>query len=97
MVDDLPDHPNIWTDGSREPIHHLDVEIAGAGDFSHSPAFVFDSDRWGHGQDLDGRFEGSSHTFSGFSVLCNQYKELNIGELSWLYKLTLESILASTI
>ena len=46
MVDDLPDHPNIWTDGSREPILHLDVEIAGAGAFSHSPAIIFDSNRW---------------------------------------------------
>ena len=31
MVDDVPVAPNIWTDGSREPIPHLDVEIAGAG------------------------------------------------------------------
>ena len=43
MVDDVPDDPNIWTDGSREPIPHLDVEIAGAGAFIHSPAIIFDS------------------------------------------------------
>ena len=30
--------PNIWTDGSREPIPHLDVDIAGAGAFVHSPS-----------------------------------------------------------
>ena len=36
MVDDVPDDPNIWTDGSREPIPHLDFEIAGAGAFVHS-------------------------------------------------------------
>ena len=34
MVADLPDHPIIWTDGSGEPITHLDVEIAGAAAFS---------------------------------------------------------------
>ena len=36
MVDDVPVAPNIWTDGSREPIPHLDVEVAGAGAFIHS-------------------------------------------------------------
>ena len=45
---------NIWTDGSREPIFHLNVEVAGAGAFVHSPAIIFDSGQWGHAQDLDG-------------------------------------------
>ena len=30
MIEDVPGHPNIWSDGSREPIPHLDVEVAGA-------------------------------------------------------------------
>ena len=59
MVDDVPVAPNFWTDGSREPIPHLDVEIAGAG------AIIFDSNHWGHAQDLDDPHEGSSHIFSG--------------------------------
>ena len=41
VVDDVPVHPNIWADGSREPIPHLDVEVAGAGAFVHSPAIIF--------------------------------------------------------
>ena len=65
MIDDVPDSPNIWTDGGREPIPHLDVEIAGAGAFIHSFAIVFDSHYWGHAQDLDGPHEGCSHIFSG--------------------------------
>ena len=65
MVDDVPVAPNIWTDGSREPIPHLDVEIAGAGAFVHSPSIIFDSHYWGHAQDLDDPHEGSSHIFSG--------------------------------
>ena len=65
MADDVPDDPNIWTDGSREPIPHLDIEIAGAGAFIHSPAIVFDSHHWGHVQDLDDPHEGSSHIISG--------------------------------
>ena len=64
VVDDVPVAPNIWTDGSREPIPHLDVEIAGAGAFVHSPAIIFDSHHWGHAQDLDDPHEGSSHIFS---------------------------------
>ena len=64
VVDNVPDHPNIWTDGSREPILHLDVEVADAEAFVRSPAVVFDFNHWGHAQDLDGRFEGSSHIFS---------------------------------
>ena len=51
--------------GSREPIPHLDVEIAGAGAFIHSPAIVFDSSYWGHAQDLDDPHDCSSHIFSG--------------------------------
>ena len=65
VVGDMPNHPNIWTDGSREPIPHLDVEVAGAGAFVHSPAVIFYGNQWGHAQDLHGRFEGSSHIFSG--------------------------------
>ena len=65
MVDDVPDGPNIWTDGSRESIPHLHFEIAGAGAFVHSPAIIFDSSYWGHAQDLDAPHEGSSHIFSG--------------------------------
>ena len=52
MVDDVPVAPNIWTDGSREPIPHLDVEIAGAGAFVHSPAIIFDSHHWSHAKIL---------------------------------------------
>ena len=40
MVDDVPVHPNIWTDGSWEPTPHFDVEVAGAGAFVHSPAII---------------------------------------------------------
>ena len=65
MVDDVPVAPNFWTDGSREPIPHLDVEVAGAGAFVHSPAIIFDSNHWGYAQDLDDPHEGSSHIFSG--------------------------------
>ena len=59
MLDDVPDNPDIWTDGSRELIPHLDIEIAGAGAFVHSLAIVFDRNYRGHAQDLDDPHEGS--------------------------------------
>ena len=42
MVEDVPNpplslHPNIWSDGSRERIPHLHVEVAGAGFFHSRP------------------------------------------------------------
>ena len=46
MVDDVPVHLNIWTECGGEPIPHLDVEVAGAGAFVHSPAIIFDSNQW---------------------------------------------------
>ena len=65
VVDDVPVAPDIWTGGCREPVPHLDVEVAGAGASVHSPAIIFDSNHWGHAQDLDDPHEGSSHIFSG--------------------------------
>ena len=65
LIEAVLDHPNIWSDGSMEPIPHLDVDAAGAGVFTHVPAEIFDNNRWGHGQDLDGQFDGCSHIFAG--------------------------------
>ena len=52
MVDDVPVAPIIWTDGSREPIPHLDVEVAGAGALVPSPAINFGSNHWSYAQGL---------------------------------------------
>ena len=67
--------------GSREPIPHLDVEVAGAGAFVDSPAIIFDCNHWGCAQDLDGQQEGSSHIFSGSLALYSRFRELSIGVL----------------
>ena len=89
--------PIFGTDGSREAIPHLDVEIAGAGAFVHSPAIIFDSHHWGHAQDLDDPHEGSSHIFSVFLAQFNLSKELNIGCYSCFTKLILVFTLALII
>ena len=46
MAEAVPHQPNIWSDGSREPIPHLDIDVAAAGFFSRFPAFVYDDLRW---------------------------------------------------
>ena len=43
MADTVPDQPNICSDGSTDPIPHLDVEVAGVGVFAHVPANIFDN------------------------------------------------------
>ena len=97
MVDDVTVAPNIWTDGSREPIPHLDVEVGRAGAFVHSPAIIFDSNHWGHAQDLDDPHEDSSHIFRVSLAQYSLFRELSIGELFLLCKPILVFILVLTI
>ena len=68
MIEDVPDHPNIWSDSSMEPIPHLDVEVAGAGGaglLMSVLAFLMNYDGE-HVQDLDGRLMAAS-IFSSIS------------------------------
>ena len=69
MADSVLDQPNIWSDDSREPILHLDIEVVGARAFAHLPSYIFDSNQWRHARDLDGRFGRSCHIFVGVNGL----------------------------
>ena len=53
LADGVPDHPNIWTDGSRDEDLDAMVGVAGAGAFVNDVPWVFDGRAWGHAQDLD--------------------------------------------
>ena len=44
----LPDHPNVWTDGSFVLDRVTGVSAAGAGFFAHQPASCWDHRCWGH-------------------------------------------------
>ena len=44
----LPDHPNVWTDGSLVLDRVTGVSSAGAGFFAHQPASCWDHRCWGH-------------------------------------------------
>ena len=44
----LPDHPNVWTDGSLVLDQVTGVSSAGAGFFAHLPASCWDHRCWSH-------------------------------------------------
>ena len=64
MAEAVPTHPNVWSDGSRDAVQHVDVEVAGCRVFTHAPASIFDKRNWGHAQDLDVEHEGRSGIFA---------------------------------
>ena len=44
----MPDHPNIWTDGSREDFSSIGCfEVAGAGTYLPAAEAAFDNSVWG--------------------------------------------------
>lgn len=53
MTTDVPEVPNIWTDGSRDQDLDALIGVGGAGAFAHSVPWVFNGRAWGHPQDLD--------------------------------------------
>ena len=44
----VPDHPNVWTDGSLVLDRVTGVSSSGAGFFAHQPGDIWDNRRWGH-------------------------------------------------
>ena len=53
LADNVPVHPNIWTDGSRDEDLDAMVGVAGAGAYVKNVPWVFDDRAWGQAQDLD--------------------------------------------
>ena len=79
MVVDVLNHPSIWTDGSGELIPHLDVKVAGAGAFVHSPALsltIIDGDML---RILMADLRVAPTFSLRLSVRCSLFKELSIG------------------
>ena len=63
LTDNVPNHPNIWTDGSRDEDLDAMEGAAGSGAFVKDVPWVFDGRAWGHAQDLD-TGEDASRIFS---------------------------------
>ena len=53
LAEDVPPHPNVWTDCSRDEDLDAMVGVAGAGAFVTTVRWVSDDRAWGHAQDLD--------------------------------------------
>ena len=52
IADDPPQHPKIWTDGSRDTVPGTKIEVAGAGALVQQAEVVFDHHHQGHLQDI---------------------------------------------
>ena len=50
---------------SRTSGRMVAIEVARADAFAQLPSYIFDSNRWEHAQDLDGRSDGSCHIHVG--------------------------------
>ena len=60
VASSLPDHPNVWPDGSLVLDHVTGVSASGAGFFSYSPEDCLRGNRWGHIDRV--RLEGLVHS-----------------------------------
>ena len=93
LTDNVPNHPNIWTDGSRDEDLDAMVGVAGSGAFVKDVPWVFDGRAWVHAQDLD-IGEDASRIFLWFLDHFKRSSVLNTGVLFLLCRLSCRSILA---
>ena len=80
LTDNVPNHPNIWTDGSRDEDFDALLGVAGSGAFVKDVPWVFDGRAWGHAQDLDVD-EDASRIFLLFLGHYRRSSGLNTGVL----------------
>ena len=72
----MPDHPNVWTDGSLVLDRVTGVSSSGAGFFAHQSENCWSGRRWGHVDRV--RPEGEVQSCSGFllrsfaSAVCSE-------------------------
>ena len=77
----VPDHPNVWSDGSLVLDKVTGVSSSGAGFFAHQSVNLLDDRRWGH-VDLVRPEGGVQHSCRGFCSVPGLFslsKELKCG------------------
>ena len=84
----LPDHPNVWTDGSLVLDKVTGVSSAGAGFFAHLPASCWDHRCWGHVDSVGP--VGNVHCCRGFLSVPGPSQSVQRAEL-WGVTLALQS------
>ena len=64
VASSLPDHPNVWTDGSLVLDQVTGVSASGGGFFSFSPGDCWRGSQWGHVDDIS--LDGVRRSCKGF-------------------------------
>ena len=79
---EIPDHPNIWTDGSREDFSSIGgFEVAGAGVYLPASEIAFDNAVWGTVEEYGNAQLERCRAFLPIPGSCNRYNVLSSGVL----------------
>ena len=84
----VPDHPNVWSDGSLVLDKVTRVSSSGAGFFVHQSVNLWDDCRWGHVDRV--RSHGVFPFCSGFSSVLGPLQSVQRAEM-WCVILALQS------
>ena len=84
----VPDHPNVWTDGSLVLDKVAGISSSGAGLFAHQAALLWDVRTWGQVDRL--RSVGDFPTCRGFCSVPGPYQSVQRAEM-WGVILPLQS------
>ena len=77
---EMPDHPNVWTDGSKENFSSLGgFEVAGAGVYLPASELAFENLVWGTVEEYGDARLGRCRAF--LPGLCRRFSVLNFGVL----------------
>ena len=86
---EIPEHPNIWTDGSREDFSSIGgFEVAGAGVYLPASEIAFDNSVWGTVEEYGNARLERCRAFLPVLGSCKLFSVLNFGVLLLLYRLT---------
>ena len=87
---EIPEHPNIWTDGSRKDFSSIGgFEVAGAGVYLPASEIAFDNSVWGTVEEHTAMLSLSVAVLFFLSLgFCRLFSVLNFGVLLLLYRLT---------
>ena len=84
----VPDHPNVWSDGSLVLDQVTGVSFSGAGFFAHQSVNLWDDRRWGHVDHV--RPEGDVQSCRGFCSVPGPLQSVQRAEM-WSVILALQS------
>ena len=94
----LPDHPDVWTDGSLVLDHLTGVSSSGAGFFAHQAECFWRGCMWGHVDDVRSDLDhGCCRGFCSVPGPLQSVQRAELWVLFWLYRLLVLFTLVLTI